>query len=173
MATQSAADLIKQLDLAPHPEGGWYRETYRSEEVIAAHALPEKFTDSRSFCTAIYFLLEQGDFSALHRIKSDELWHFYAGTPLTIHVITAIGHYQQLILGEKDFQTLVPAGSWFGAEINGDGPYALVGCTVSPGFDFADFEMGDRNTLLHHFPAHAAIIRRLTKIRLLNIDLSF
>ena len=161
------AELVKTLDLLRHPEGGWYRETYRSSELIPHVALPERFDDSRSCCTAIYFLLESGDISALHRIKSDEIWHFYSGMPLTIHVITPQGEYYPLHLGSnlsagETFQCVVPAGCWFGAEVNGDG-YSLVGCTVAPGFDFADFEMGKRDELLTEFPDHTKIIHRLTK----------
>jgi uncharacterized protein len=160
--------LIKRFNLVRHPEGGWYRETYRSAEIIPSDALRERFNGPRSFCTSIYFLLEQGDISALHRIKSDEMWHFHAGAPLTIHVITPSGEHQELKLGAdvaagESFQNVVPAGCWFGAEISGNGPYSLVGCTVAPGFDFEDFEMGCRDSLLQQFPSHAEIIWRLTK----------
>lgn len=164
----SAGELADRLGLARHPEGGWYRESYRSEEAVPAAALPEKFGGERSFCTAIYFLLERGDISCLHRIKSDELWHFYAGTPLTVHVITPAGEHREIRLGPglasgESFQAAVPAGCWFGAEVAGEGDYALVGCTVSPGFDFADFEMGGRDELLERYPAHADVIHRLTR----------
>jgi predicted cupin superfamily sugar epimerase len=166
----TADDLIKRFNLVSHPEGGWFRETYRSTEIIPGDALPERFGGPRSFSTSIYFLLEQGDISALHRIKSDEMWHFYAGAPLTIHVITPIGAHRELKLGadvaaSESFQDVVPTGCWFGAEISGTGPYSLVGCTVAPGFDFGDFEMGCRGALLQQFPSHAEIIRRLTKER--------
>lgn len=159
--------LIKTFGLLPHPEGGWYRETYRSAELIPLVALPERFDNSRSYCTAIYFLLESGDISALHRIKSDEIWHFYSGMSLTIHVITPQNEYYSLYLGSnlsvgETFQCVVPAGCWFGAEVNGDG-YSLVGCTVAPGFNFADFEMGKRVELLNEFPDHTKIVQRLTK----------
>jgi predicted cupin superfamily sugar epimerase len=161
-------ELIKKLELAKHPEGGWYRETYRSEEVIQGNALPERFAGGRSFSTAIYFFLQSGDISVLHRIKSDEIWHFYSGAPLTVHVITPKGEYYPLMLGTnvtdgETFQCVVPAGCWFGAEVSGDG-YSLVGCTVAPGFDFVDFEMGRRDALLKQFPEQTDIILRLTKI---------
>jgi predicted cupin superfamily sugar epimerase len=163
-------ELIRKLELAPHPEGGWYRETYRADETIAAEALPGRFTGARSCSTAILFLLAQGEKSALHRIKSDELWHFHCGASLMIHMITPDGAYRCLrlggdIMGGEVFQAVVPAGCWFGAECSGRGGYALVGCTVAPGFDFSDFEMGCRDTLLEQFPAHGEIIRRLTGIR--------
>lgn len=168
MNKPTVEELIKQLELEKHPEGGWYRETYRSAEVVQGNGLPARFAGDRSFCTAIYFLLQSGEFSALHRIKSDEMWHFYAGEPLTMHVITPSGDYYPLKLGSsisdgEVFQAVVPAGCWFGAEVSGDG-YSLVGCTVAPGFDFADFEMGAREQLLKEFPEQAEIVRHLTTL---------
>jgi uncharacterized protein len=170
MITQSADALIRRLELSRHPEGGWYRETYRSAETIRSHCLPERFGGDRPCCTAIHFLLEQGDISALHRIKSDELWHFHAGAPLAIHVITSDGRYSLLHLGPdltagQAFQAVVPAGCWFGAEISGPGAFCLVGCTVAPGFDFADFELGDANELQATYPGLADIIERMTRSR--------
>ncbi|GAM10400.1 hypothetical protein OR1_02689 [Geobacter sp. OR-1] len=168
MTAPTAIELIRKLELLRHPEGGWYRETYRSEETIPAAALPDRFSGDRSFCTAIYFLLEKGDFSAFHRIKSDELWHFHSGTTLTIHMLSQDGSYQTHRLGADldagaSFQAVVPAGFWFGAEVTGNGGYALVSCTVSPGFDFADFEMADRDDLIRQLPSHTGIIRQLTR----------
>jgi uncharacterized protein len=164
----TVANVVARLELERHPEGGWFRESYRSAEAIAAAALPARYGAERSCSTAIYFLLERGDISALHRIKSDELWHFYSGTQLTVQVITPLGEHQELRLGdglasEASFQVVVPAGCWFGAEVSGAGDYALVGCTVAPGFDFADFEMAQREELLRQFPEHADVIRRLTR----------
>jgi uncharacterized protein len=163
----TAIELAMRLDLTRHPEGGWYRESYRSAEAIPAGALPDR-SGARSYCTAIYFLLERGDFSALHRIKSDELWHFYGGAPLTIQVIAPSGAHLEMNLGPdlaagESFQAMVPAGCWFGAELSGTGDFSLVGCTVAPGFDFADFEMGDRDQLLGEFPQHADMVRRMTR----------
>ena len=167
MIRPSAAELITRLNLARHPEGGWYRETYRASGMIPGDLLPERCAGARSFSSAIYFLLEQGDFSALHRIGSDELWHFYAGASLTVHVITPGGEYHPLRLGAdiaagESFQAIVPAGCWFGAEVAAEGAFSLVGCTVAPGFDFTDFEMGNRDQLLRQYPAQAGTIRRLT-----------
>jgi len=161
----TSEELIIQLGLIKHPEGGWYRETYRSEEVISATALSGRFSGERSVSTAIYFLLHAGDISALHRIASDEIWHFYTGETLTVHVITPQGTYYSHKLGAdiaagESFQCIVPAGCWLGAEVPGDG-FALVGCTVAPGFNFADFEMGNRESLLIQFPEHSEIIKRL------------
>jgi uncharacterized protein len=162
-----AKELINRLDLTRHPEGGWYRETYRSAEQLAAPALPERFSGVRSCGTAIYFLLEQGDFSSFHRIKSDEIWHYYAGSAVMIHLITPDGKAAALQLGpdvrlDQQFQIVIPAGCWFGAEPVDEG-FALVGCTVAPGFDFADFELADCDTLLACYPEHATLINRLTR----------
>jgi len=162
----TAAYWINHLRLNRHPEGGWFAETYRATETIPADALPARFDGARSFCTAIHFLLEQGDFSALHRLKSDEMWHFYAGSPLTVHIITPTGEFREIRLGGTPeqgecFQAVVPAGCWFGAVTSGE--YSLVGCTVAPGFDFSDFEMAEQTTLTALFPQHAALIKRMTR----------
>ena len=157
-----AAHWIRTLGLQPHPEGGHFRETYRAAESIPASGLPARFGGARSFSTAIYFLLESGGFSALHRIKSDEAWHFHAGSPLEIFTIDPAGALRVLRLGDGAFQAVVPAGCWFGARVAAPGSYALVGCTVAPGFDFADFEMGRRADLLRHYPQHRELILQLT-----------
>lgn len=167
MNSTTAQALIEQLGLARHPEGGWFRETYRASEEVPAQALPARFGGGRAFSTAIYFLLEAGDISALHRIRSDEVWHFYAGSALNVHCILPDGAHQVLRLGANPaagerFQAVAPAGCWFGAELV-DGGFALVGCTVAPGFDFADFEMGEARQLADRYPQHAALIARLTR----------
>jgi len=154
---KTAHEWIAALRLTKHPEGGYYRETYRSPTTVE---LPV-FAGARAVSTAIYFLLPATEFSALHRIKSDELWHFYAGQVVTIHVITAAGRYSTLMLGPESPQAVVPAGCWFGATVASE--YALVGCTVAPGFDFSDFEIAARPALLAAFPQHRPIIERLTK----------
>lgn len=167
MHAATAQGLITGLELVRHPEGGWFRETYRSSETVPGQALPERFSGSRAFSTAICFLLEAGDISALHRIKSDEIWHFYAGSTLLIHCIFPDGGYQALRLGANPaagerFQAVVPAGCWFGAELAEEG-FALVGCTVSPGFDFSDFEMAEAEQLCGRYPQHTELITRMTK----------
>lgn len=169
MTGSTAEDLIKRFDLTRHPEGGWYRETYRSAELIAGSALPGRFDGPRSFCTSIYFLLEHGDISAFHCIKSDEIWHFYAGATLTLHVLTTQGEHLELKLGPnsvagESFQIVVAAGCWFGGVVSGPGEYSFVGCTVAPGFDFADLQMGNRSDLLQEYPRHNEIINRLTSL---------
>ena len=160
--------FIQHLQLQPHPEGGFYKETYRSTGVIPAQSLFTGFTGDRNYSTAIYFLLEQGDFSAFHRIKSDECWHFYAGETLLVHVIDLKGKYRCICLGknihEGDvYQAVVPAGAWFASEPAPGSTFTLVGCTVSPGFDFADFEMANALTLAGQFPRHRALIQRLCR----------
>ncbi len=159
---------IKHLDLLPHPEGGFFKETYRSADSVTQAGLPDRFDADRSASTGIYFMLRSTDFSHLHRIKSDEMWHFYAGTALTVHMIDDAGNYSAYNIGPDaengaTFQAVVPANVWFGATVDVADSYALVGCTVAPGFDFADFEMADRATLIAQFPQHAEIITRITK----------
>ena len=159
MNKQNAKVWIDRLQLLPHPEGGYYREVYRAEtDVLMNGAL-------KSACTSIYFLLQAQEISAFHRIASDELWHFYCGNAITIHRISPSGQYRSVTVGNRPqcsevFQTCVPAGEWFGATV--EEGYALVGCTVAPGFEFADFEMGSTEQLLRMFPQHKDIIHRLT-----------
>lgn len=156
--------MARMLDLVPHPEGGFYRETYRSHETFATERGP------RSASTAIHFLVPRGTFSALHRIRSDEAWHFHLGAPLRIVSIALDGTRHDHLLGldlahGQSPQLVVPAGAWFGALLEPHPTYdfALVGCTVSPGFDFADFELGTRADLLARFPQHEEIVRALTR----------
>lgn len=160
--------LISHYHLQPHPEGGWYRQTYKSDETIAADALPERFGGSRSFYTAIYFLLAKGDFSAFHRIKSDECWHFYAGGPLHIYIIKKNGELEMITMGNdiakgQLFQFVVPAGCWFASRPASGSEFCFAGCTVSPGFEFEDFELADANKLCKTFPLHAEIIKELCR----------
>lgn len=162
------AALVERFQLLPHPEGGYYREMYRSAEQIKDSALPDRFNGSRCFSTAIYFLIEQGNFSAFHRIQSDECWHFYTGDSLQVHVIHPNGAYELLKLGNnlaagECFQAVVPAGSWFASETAPGGNYSLVGCTVAPGFDFSDFELAEQATLTALYPAQSELIRRLCR----------
>lgn len=158
---------IDMLGLVAHPEGGFYRETYRSAEELPGECLPARYRRNRSMATAIHFLIRSGEPSRLHRLKSDELWHYHAGVALTLTIIDAAGEARQVRLGAnaaagERFQATIPAGSWFGAEVDGDDGYALVSCTVAPGFDFADFEMGERAALIETFPRHRTLIERLT-----------
>ncbi len=151
------------LGLELHPDGGYYRETYRSGTWLSRESLPPGFSGPRRSSTAIYFLLDGRGFNHLHRLKADELWHFYTGSSLTLHLIYPDGEYSRIHLGPdieagQVFQGIIPAGCWFGARVDDPESFALVGCTVSPGFDFEDFEMGDRTHLLARYPQHTAVI---------------
>lgn len=151
-------ELIRIYCLRPHPEGGFYRETYRSSGKTAG---------GRNFCTAIYFLLPAGHKSRMHRIRSDELWHFYMGGPLTVGHVSPDGNCERVMMGGdaaagQVSQHLVPAGCWFGAYPEPGTKFSFVGCTVSPGFDFADFELADRATLLGQYPGAKELIKKLT-----------
>jgi uncharacterized protein len=162
----TASFWIDHLHMIPHPEGGHYAISYRSELTLPHEAIPHH-KGPRVACTCIYFLLQEGEISALHRIASDEIWHFYAGGGLDVYEIEPAGQLNIHTLGPDPtkhmlFQSWVPAKSWFGARVPIGMGYALVGCTVSPGFDFADFDMGDRNTLISLFPQHQNLIEELT-----------
>lgn len=164
----SAAYWIDKLQLTRHIEGGSYYRTYSSAITIPHQQLPANFKGPRPSSTAIYFLLEHDQFSAMHRIASDELWHFYYGDPLVVYEIDTAGNMQEHLLGNnpgnnESFQCVVKAGSWFGSKTIKGGEYSLVGCTVSPGFDFDDFELGERIDLLKLYPQHEAIITTLTR----------
>lgn len=163
-----AQTWIDRLDLAAHPEGGYYRETYRTDESIPVTALPDRFDGARDVAALIYFLLPGDSFSALHRIRQDEAWHFYDGAPVTLHQIAPDGAYTTCTLGRavdsgQQLHTVVPAGTWFGATVAEDDGYALVGCTTAPAFDFADFELADRAALTEAYPQHRGLIERLTR----------
>lgn len=151
--------LINKLDLRPHPEGGFFKETYRSQLDVELH----KFAGPRSVSTGIYYMLTGDDRSHFHRIKSDEMWHFYAGQSLRIVMLSPSGEKWETVLGRElergeVFQFVVPAGVWFGAELVNPNSYTLVGCTVAPGFDFFDFELADRKALLAEHPNESELI---------------
>lgn len=162
----TAEQLIETLNLKPHPEGGFYAETFRASLDVDSPEHPAP----RSASTAIYFLLQRGDFSAFHSVRSDELWHHYAGDPLELTLIDAEGARSTLLLG-KDLtrgerpQLLAPRNVLQAARAVDDGPYGYVlcGCTVAPGFDFADFEMPTASSLRAKYPAHAALFERLCR----------
>ena len=161
-------EIIERFKLSPHPEGGYYRENYRSLEIIPKSFLPKRFKGERNYSTAIYFLLEQGNFSGFHRIQSDECWHFYSGGRLNIYVIQLNGRLDVIKLGSdilsgEQFQAVVPAGCWFASEPAPGTEYTFTGCTVAPGFDFNDFEMGAFDHLSKQFPQHRDIIRKLCR----------
>lgn len=164
--------IVRALSLSPHPEGGFYRETYRAALTLPRASLSREHAGDRSASTAIYFLVPRGSFSALHRIASDEVWHFYAGAPLEIVELDRDGTLTRTVIGNdlahEAPQHVVPAGVWFGSRVLAGteerGSYALVGCTVAPGFDFADFALADRDALTREHPAHASLIAELTRV---------
>ena len=154
---------IKKLNLQKHPEGGYFNEIYRSAEEIKREHLHSRYSGVRNFSTSIYFLLTSDEFSAFHRIKSDETWHFYSGKAVTLHMIDENGNYSSVRLGSNPengevFQFTIPHGMWFAASVEEPDSYALVGCTVSPGFHFDDFELGKREELLKLFPQHEKLL---------------
>ncbi|HUO17012.1 MAG TPA: cupin domain-containing protein [Verrucomicrobiae bacterium] len=158
---------IEKLCLEPHPEGGYFRQTYKSDFTIAHSALPG-FRGARAASTAIYFLLAGENFSAFHRLRSDEMWHFYAGSSLEVHVIDEAGDYFSILLGsdpeqKQVFQALVKAGCWFASEVQDHKSWALVGCTVAPGFEFEDFELARREELAQQFPHYRELVVKLTR----------
>ena len=152
--TKTVSDLITLLDLKPHPEGGYYRETYRSDKV-AGEPL-------RALSTAIYYLLVADTFSELHRLTADEIFHFYLGDTVEMLQLFEDGQAKVVKLGQnlaagEQLQVVLPAGVWFGSRLVAGGTYALMGTTVAPGFDFADFERGNRAELLAKYSKNAAI----------------
>lgn len=164
----NAGYWIEKLKLEAHPEGGYFRQTYKSDLLIPREAL-SGFTGARAASTAIYFLLEGKNFSSFHRLRSDELWHFYAGSPLAVHVIEPAGSYSSILLGNdpeagQTFQAVVRAGCWFASHVADWKSWALVGCTVAPGFEFADFEMAKREELIGQYPQHRKMIEGLTRV---------
>lgn len=164
----TATYWVEKLQLRKHPEGGFFAETYRSEESVPQAGLPARFSGPRRFGTAILYLLEESDFSAFHKIKSDEIWHFYNGDPLNIFYFDTNGNLKKIVLGNNPgngevFQAVVPTGCWFGSIPAAGSKYALVGCTVAPGFDFDDFEMAERAVLSEMYPQHREIIQALTR----------
>ena len=173
--THDAQYWIDKLGLEKHPEGGYYRVTYTAALQLAQSALPQDYAGARPASTAIYFVLsnqgdgdDEGHFSAFHRLRSDEMWHFYAGAPLVVHIIDREGRYTQMLVGNdceagQNIQAVVNAGCWFASEPLLAKSFALVGCTVSPGFDFEDFELAQRAELTAEYPQHSALITRLTR----------
>jgi uncharacterized protein len=161
---------IKKLGLEAHPEGGYYRQTYKAELILVEESLAPRFAGARAASTAIYFLLSGEDFSAFHRLRSDEVWHFYVGATLVVHVIDEGGRYLEILLGNDPeagevLQAVVKAGCWFASRVRDGKAFALVGCTVAPGFEFEDFEMGKREELVMRYPQHRELIERLTRVK--------
>lgn len=163
----STAYWIKKLNLKEHPEGGYFCETYRSNERINESKLPDRYHSSRVFGTSIYFMLTKESVSNFHRLNSDEIWHFHYGGKAKIHFIDKHGHLCAHVIGpaldnDVSFQVIIPRHTWFAAEMI-EGDYILVGCTVAPGFEFEDFQLADREALSTAYPSHQTLIARFTK----------
>lgn len=157
--------LISKLDLKAHPEGGFYRQTYRDDGQVTGYDGID-LSRPHAASTAIYFLMTEGNFSALHRLKEDEVWHFYEGSSLSVHVIEEDGTHREIRLGSNldagdVYQAVVKRGTIFGSCV--DEGYALVGCTVAPGFEFEDFELIPKKELLNGYPNHRTLIEKLTR----------
>jgi predicted cupin superfamily sugar epimerase len=153
-------EIIEKLQLLPHPEGGFYKETYRSAADISIDG------NVRQMCTSIYYLLEDDNRSHFHRIKSDELWFFHLGEPLEIITLNN-GRVETILLGSalakgELLQAVIPAGTWFGSRIKSQKGFVLVSCTVAPGFEFADFELAKREYLLKQYPHCQQLVKELT-----------
>ncbi|MFJ7744721.1 cupin domain-containing protein [Peribacillus sp. NPDC097295] len=157
---------VTKLGMEPHPEGGFYKRTFESSERTSDQELSVEFEGKRKLYTSIYFLLGSNDISHLHRLKSDELWYYHAGSPLTISVIDENGHYKESKLGinlddGEIPQVLVPKNSIFGSSVRDEDTFSLVGCMVSPGFEFQDFELFTQEELLSKYPQHKEVIMKL------------
>ena len=166
--TITASEVVEKLGLRPHPEGGYFREVFRAQTRVTHPGIPPGEEAVRCGGSLIYFLIEQGDFSAFHRVRwTDEIWHFYAGGPVDLHTIDAAGSQRisriHDSLAQSEPVCVVAAGCWQAARLADDSAWALCGCTVAPGFEFADFEMPPRATLLEWYPQHAKILRELTR----------
>ncbi len=162
---KKAQYYIEKLDLKKHPEGGYFKEIYRSNEhfIVPDYSFKKK---ERNYSTSIYFLLEGKDKSCFHKLNSDEIWHFYDGSDIRIIIIDSSGNLSETLLGKEngEFQFTIKKNSWFAAELVNKDSFALIGCTVSPGFDFEDFILGKREELINLFPQHEQIIKKFTRI---------
>jgi predicted cupin superfamily sugar epimerase len=162
------AELIKKLDLKPHCEGGFFKEIYRSNDRVYSDS-KSPTNESRRACTSIYYLLAGSDFSAWHRLNSDEILNYHMGNSLAVYSITQTGGFRQEILGNPlqdenaKLQVILPAKTWFAAELIEEASYSLLGCTVSPGFEFQDFELANRSDLLSKYPQYSNLITKLTR----------
>jgi predicted cupin superfamily sugar epimerase len=162
MQTRSASYWIEHLELQPHPEGGYYKEVFRSE--LEVTRLPSSLV--KQACTSIYYLLEGLDYSGFHRLVSDEIWYFHKGVPLHLHVIDEAGQHSVLELSDTEpgnLSVAIKAGLWFAAEIPSGNGFTLVSCVVAPGFDFGEFEMAEKNGLTELFPQHTNLFNKLCR----------
>ncbi|MFD0749618.1 cupin domain-containing protein [Mucilaginibacter calamicampi] len=163
MTIEDANYWVKHLQLHPHPEGGFYKEAYRS----AKQVLRNPPSGLKAACTSIYYLLSGEDFSGFHRIESDEIWYLHKGGPLHIHIIDVNGVLTTHELSDSatgNLQVVVEAGQWFAAQLPGAGSYVLASCAVAPGFDFTEFKMAKKADMLQQYPQHEALINRLCRL---------
>jgi predicted cupin superfamily sugar epimerase len=164
-----AEEVIELLQLAKHPEGGWFKETYRSRETVSSSALPERYPGSRNFSTSIYYLITETGFAAIHKVASDEVFHFHLGDPAILSIISPAGELTEICLGPgiQDghvLQAVVARDPWQGLDLKPGGNWALLGATVAPGFDFGDFYLPGADEMLKLYPQHDATIHRLTRV---------
>ncbi|MEP1097379.1 MAG: cupin domain-containing protein [Cyclobacteriaceae bacterium] len=165
--TAQIQEIIDLLEMQPHPEGGFYKETYRSVGAITSESLSSDYSGPRTYSTCIYFMLVSGKFSAFHKINQDEVWHFYDGSPVELHTISPDGKHASHLIG-RDFkkgqvpQLVVPGNHWFASKVSEPDTFSLVGCTVAPGFDFDDFVLAKRETLQRSYPQHEEVIEAFT-----------
>jgi predicted cupin superfamily sugar epimerase len=163
-----ANEVMRLLKLVKHPEGGWFRETYRSEETISSSALPQRYGSPRSFSTNIFYLITEVGFAAIHRVTSDEMFHFYLGDPAVLTIISPRGELTEICLGSgiqdgQVLQAMVPRDHWQGIYVKPGGSWSLLGATVAPGFDFQDFYQPGREEMFKLYPQHEATIMQLTR----------
>lgn len=157
-----ASYWIDRLELQPHPEGGYYKEVFRSQSNVHR----DNESELRSACTSIYYLLEGNDFSGFHRLKSDEIWYFHSGQPINIHVLDTDGGYKCIELSDSEtgnLQVFIEPNCWFAAEVSSKSNFALVSCAVAPGFDFSEFEMATKDSLNNIYPSQKGLIERLCR----------
>ncbi len=159
---------IEKLNMTEHPEGGYFAPAFRASEQLSRDGLPDRFAGNRAIASSIYYLLKKGQFSTFHRLKSVEIWSFFEGDPLTIHILDLQGALTEKRLGRnfdksESFQVAIEPGNWFAAEQQGPGEFTLVGCTVAPGFEWEDMEIASRAELKTRFPECREIIDKLTR----------
>ena len=160
--SERAEQRVRALALVPHPEGGWFRETYRSTERVAPGSLPARFPGARCLATSILYLLPAGGRSHFHRLRSDETWWHHDGGAMHLHLLGAHG-LRLVVVGPESPQAFVPHGTWFAAEPEPGAEFALAGCGTSPGFEYEDFELASRDGLLADYPAQHELVIRFTR----------
>lgn len=164
-----ANNLIQSLQLIPHPEGGYFAPVFKSKDTVQSTDPARYKGEIRSAGTSIYYLLQEDDFSAWHRLDSDEIWHHYKGSPVKIYSIDHFGNLETHLLGDPEkhegasFQIVIPAGAWFAAKNVKENSFCLIGCTLSPGFEYKDFHLGNRDELVAKFPQHKNMIEKFTR----------